>query len=424
MMIMDFRKVLSRLLLVVSLFVVKDIKAQTWDKKTDMPGAREGAICFSLNGKIYWGGGTETSQTSAMSDFYEYDPATDKWKQLNNMPEERLYGISFVINGKGYIGLGKTSGSGNSAYLSSLYEYDASSDNWTKKTSLNIGTGGVGLTDSKVFVVNNKAYVLGGTTSGFGNYGTLHEYDPAADTWTEKAGYPVSHQGSNWVRLPMVFSIGNKGYVTCGEIRKKSGLGSEYSKQTFEYDPATDKWTQKADFAGDARQGGIAFVKGGKAYCGLGASRDGSFQNVFYKDVYTYDPATDKWTATTDFAGSARVRASATMVNGVGYVGGGSEWQASYKKDWYSIGTPSSVAGSSFTENTSVQLYPVPAHDIVQVQSKENFSNYMLYDISGKLVLEGVISKGRFNVQNTPAGTYILKLRSDKTQARNILVIQ
>ncbi len=418
---MDVRILLKGLFTITLTCFVTVSHAQTWTKKADLPEGREGAVCFSVNGKIYWGGGTPTTISQAKADFHEYDPATDTWTAKADMPSERAYGISFSINGKGYIALGKTSGAGSSAYLADMYEYDAGTDKWTKKTDIPTGYG---LLDSKVFVVNNKAYVLGGTNSNHASYGTMYEYDPANDQWTQKATYPVTNQGNSWVRMPFMFTLNNKGYVSCGEIRKAVGVGVDYSKETYEYDPATDKWTKKADFPGDGRLSGTAFVREGKAYCGLGGSTDINFKNVFYNDIYSYDAATDKWTKITDYSGSAGVRSVSAVASDVAYVGGGSKWQTGYNKDWYSIGTPSSVHSTTNT-NTSTIIYPNPANNVLYVKSANRYTAYKLYNITGQIAATGVITDdNKINVCNLSQGMYHLQVTGASGTSVQIVTIQ
>lgn len=420
---MIYRNLLKGFLSAVLLLVTFNLSAQKWDAKADMPDAREGAICFSLNGKIYWGGGTATGQSQISKDFYEYDPTADTWTPKSDLPEERGYCASFSINGKGYIAMGRKSGSSNFVH-NSTYEYDPTADTWTKKADFTLNNG-TALYRVNSFVINGKAYITGGYTQSFsGNNGKLFEYDPAADTWTEKAGYPYSAQGSSFVGEPMMFSINQKGYIAGGEVRKQSGPGSDFSKKVYEYDPANDTWTPKADYPGDGRSNGAAFVKDGKGYCGLGFYRDPNFQSVFLKDMYMYDPANDTWTKTTEYPGAARVYPQSAVVNGVAYVGGGSEWQSGYKKDFYSIGTPNSVQTVYGSNNKLVKLYPIPATTIVNITSDTKFKRYWLFDIKGVVVKQGILSNNKIDINQIAPGTYFLRLLSGETKAQNILIIQ
>lgn len=404
----------------IILLLCFNANAQSWDPKKDLPEGREGTVCFSVGNKIYWGGGTSTSKTEAKADFHEYDPTTNSWTKKANLPEARAYGAAFAINGKGYICIGKTTGSGSSSYLTNLYEYDAANDVWTKKADF---IAGFGITDCVVFVVNNKAYLLGGVSQSLNPLGRMYEYDPANDSWTQKADYPATNQGNNWVRMPFAFSIGNTGYVSCGEVRKKVGAGSDFSKETYAYDPATDTWTQKVDFPGDGRLGGNAWVRNGKAFCGLGASKDANFQNIFYKDVYSYDASTDKWTKEADYPGAGRVYGNAAVADGVAYVGGGSQWGLSYENDWYSIGAPSFINSVKVADDVTV--YPNPASDKVYIKSQVQFDHYSITTLTGSSLSGGKMKKG--NVINTnmlAAGIYILQMTTKDHKAQSLLTIR
>ena len=55
-------------------------------------------------------------------------------------------------------------------------------------------------------------------------------------------------------------------------------------------------WTQKTDFGGGNRFGAIGFSIGLKEYIGTGWDDNG-----FKKDLWEYDPANDSWTQKADF---------------------------------------------------------------------------------------------------------------------------
>jgi N-acetylneuraminic acid mutarotase len=59
------------------------------------------------------------------------------------------------------------------------------------------------------------------------------------------------------------------------------------------------------------------FVIGNKGYAGLG----GSSPDIVKKDFWEYDPATNKWTAKADFTGKERVFSSQFAIGTDGYVG-------------------------------------------------------------------------------------------------------
>jgi N-acetylneuraminic acid mutarotase len=96
-------------------------------------------------------------------------------------------------------------------------------------------------------VIGTKGYVgLGGSTV------LLHdmwEFDPAGNRWTRKADFPGALQGG-----PFSFAIGNKAYVGAGTT----------ASDVWEFDPAQDQWMRKADFPGTTVLGASGFSIGGK----------------------------------------------------------------------------------------------------------------------------------------------------------------
>jgi hypothetical protein len=64
------------------------------------------------------------------------------------------------------------------------------------------------------------------------------------------------------------FTIGNKGYILGGNAA--SGFNLRLLNDFWEYDPATDKWTRKADYPGQAAEYIRGFSINNKAYVGTG----------------------------------------------------------------------------------------------------------------------------------------------------------
>ena len=115
---------------------------------------------------------------------------------------------------------------------------------WNVKT----GYPGVGRHRSSGIGIGNKVYYgLGHVSSGAVNVGYQDwwEFDPATNAWTQKANY--AHQSHGAVG----FTIGNKGYIVGGSTSKNSGtLKYAYFRDTWEYNPQTNIWTQRNNFLG------------------------------------------------------------------------------------------------------------------------------------------------------------------------------
>jgi N-acetylneuraminic acid mutarotase len=246
---------------------------------------------------------------------------TDTWVKLTDLPSTpRNESASFVINGKAYIVGGFRTG-GTSVNTKELWQYDATSKTWIQKKTYPGGASGRMI----AFVINNKAYVgLGqfdGTDTGFRD--DFWEYDPTTDTWTQKAGFL-----GKAVEGAAAFAIGGKGYVCLGRV----AYNTTYSKTVHEYNPANNTWTKKNDFPGVARSAAISFVVNGSGYVGLGGFS-------VLKELWQYNPTNDTWTQKANYPGGGHWGCFAFSSGTKAYVGAGLDYTgggtASYKKDFY-----------------------------------------------------------------------------------------
>ncbi len=245
-----------------------------WTQKADLPGAaRSSAVGFASDSKGYIGTGYDGR--NRLKDFWEYDPSSNTWTQKADFGGTARYGaVAFAINNKGYVGTGN-----DGSYMKDNWEYDPSADTWTQKTSI----GGSKRQDAASFTVNGKGYILTGQDNG-AYQSDLWEYDPAADLWTKKRAITnVSDEtyDDQYTSIPGVgkvgFSIGTKGYLATG--------GQTTGIDVWEYNPATDLWTEKTSFEGSTRQDGVAFTIGNRGYVTTG--RSGSF---YFDDIWALDP--------------------------------------------------------------------------------------------------------------------------------------
>ncbi|MEP7171326.1 MAG: kelch repeat-containing protein, partial [Bacteroidota bacterium] len=99
------------------------------------------------------------------------------------------------------------------------------------------------------------------------------EYNPIADTWTQKAafgGIARNHAAG--------FSIADKGYIGTGYNN------GTYYKDFWQYNPGSNTWAQKANLTA-TRYDASAFSIGSKGYIGMGYN--GNYKNDFWE----YRPA-------------------------------------------------------------------------------------------------------------------------------------
>lgn len=101
-------------------------------------------------------------------------------------------------------------------------------------------------------------------------------------SWLQRADLPA-----NGRHRAIGFSIGNKGYMGMGHMNG-TGVNIVYH-DWWQFDPASNSWTQKADYAnGVGQYGACAFATTKFGFVGGGTA----FTNQFYK----YDPVLNTWT--------------------------------------------------------------------------------------------------------------------------------
>ncbi|CAN5509278.1 hypothetical protein BH11BAC2_BH11BAC2_25620 [soil metagenome] len=193
---------------------------------------------------------------------------------------------------------------------------------------------------SVTFVINGKGYFgTGAFASGSNNIflKDFWEYDPTSDTWTQKADYAGNERtGASG------FSTANFGYV---------GLGADQLttyKDFWQFDPNGNVWTAKAVFPGTQRVYAISYTAGGSGYIGLGRAYTPFGNTLFFNDVYQYDESNDAWIQKGNYPGLARSWANTVELNGKGYIIAGSSGGGILDEVWeYTPGTDGWIQKSS-----------------------------------------------------------------------------
>ena len=170
---------------------------------------------------------------------------------------------------------------------------------------------GVARSGASSFTIDNKGYVCCGYRGSNKDYlKDLWVYDIAGNYWTQCADMPAEAVGRHKAAS---FTLNGKGYVTTGAQRGEP----DFLADTWEYDPNTDTWTRKDDFAGGMRRGALGFSIGGYGYVGTG------YNDNWLKDFYRFDPnaATgSQWTIVNGFPGYKREGGTAFVIDDVAYI--------------------------------------------------------------------------------------------------------
>jgi len=176
--------------------------------------------------------------------------------------------------------------------------------NWLKVSDFE----GVTRSGTVSFTIGDVAYV----GLGFDGDDYLQDfwrYDPGLNFWQRIDSFPGPGRISS-----VAFSINGKGYVGTGF---NQDLDDEELADFWEYDPATDSWTQKASFAGGARYSAVGFALNDRGFVGTG------YDGNYLKDMWSYNVDTDSWEQTVSLFGSKREQAFSFTIDGKAYVGGG-----------------------------------------------------------------------------------------------------
>ncbi len=171
--------------------------------------------------------------------------------------------------------------------------------------------------------INNKAYFGTGLLAGFSLGRDFYAYDIATSTWTTIAPMPV---GSDR-QYATAFTHLNSFYVFSG-----SGYSNAVFTDLQRYDVATNTWTTLASKPGNGLIGASCLEYGDKIIIVGGKFQSG----VVSDEVWEYTISSNSWAQKNNFTFGGRWRASASVLNGVGYLLFGKDNNQSFRKEMYS----------------------------------------------------------------------------------------
>ncbi|MBI3135388.1 MAG: T9SS type A sorting domain-containing protein [Bacteroidetes bacterium] len=390
-------------LLLLSASVISFGQGQnSWTKKAAFGGLkRERAVSFSVGGYGYVATGEDTVNITH-NDLWQYDPTLDSWTQKADLPgSPRRNAVGFALDDKGYVGTGiDSSESSMGVELNDFWEYDPATNTWLQKADYP-GAGGFGVYYAGSFTADNKGYVTCGKYGPSAYAFDLWEYKPSTDSWSQRANFPGG------VRYAVTaLAIDNKGYV---------GMGIDqdlYRKDWWQYDPATNIWEQRSNLPGTERGAASTFTLGSKGFVVFGA--DGGYKD----ELWEYNPYTDSWNIKANFPGGERRNAIAFSIGSKGYAGIG-KGPSGIRQNFYEY-TPALPLAVDDYELLKIQVYPNPATELVNVflQQHSDARLMVLTDNTGNLVeTQAVTSQTIQIMRDTKAnGIYYLTILNDQNR--------
>ncbi|MCY9591131.1 hypothetical protein PC41400_26990 [Paenibacillus chitinolyticus] len=206
------------------------------DLPSDLAGVSASGV---LNGSsLLVTGGQYNRNNSFAKNSYTFSPSTQTWSTYapalnlayhtqSEMKDGRVIvtGGDAFLNGTGFV------------YNNLTRIYNPYTNAWTQASNLPknmLGNSQSTLPDGRIVSVGGADSIFSPSTSAL--YNNTYIYDPAANTWTEKAPLPIGIYGAAQSTLPdgrILLTGGQSGYV--------------YSFSAYIYDPATDIWTKAAN---------------------------------------------------------------------------------------------------------------------------------------------------------------------------------
>lgn len=305
----------------------------------------------------------------------------EQWqKKANFGGTGRHRAIGLSVGNKGYIGLGHVNGSGIDISYSDWWQFDPASNSWTQKANYpTVNHGAVG------FATSTKAYVGGGSYLN----GEFYCYDPVLNTWTAITSCPISPGDTP------AFSVQNKGYVFSGS-------------DLYEYTPFTNTWAQKTSCPSFVSAWSSAFSVGTSAFVktlsslyeykpstdtwiqrayfpGLMSGGGGAFEcddkgyfvcgysgslSTVTDEVWEYNPGNNLWKRIGEFPGTSRRFPVAFAINDIGYFGTGTN--GVNMNDFWSYNPDLLELSDMNSTAMDVTIYPNPCSDVLNFNIEQS----------------------------------------------------
>jgi uncharacterized protein (TIGR03437 family) len=245
----------------------------TWEARAPFPILATEVSAAAIDDRVYVVGGYLENGSS--NRLFIYDPFTDTWSEGAPLPIAGGVDHANVaaLDGKLYflggirIGEGFTTGR--------TFEYDPALNTWNERAPMPNPRGASG-----VAPLGGRIYVAGGLAGG-ASVRDLEAFDPAANSWTVLAAMPTARDHLT------AQAVAGRFYAISG---RRDG---EVLHANEEYNPATGTWTARAPIP-TARGGIGSGSMGGRIQVIGGEGPSGTPQGTFEQNE-EYDPSTNTW---------------------------------------------------------------------------------------------------------------------------------
>jgi hypothetical protein len=214
-----------------------------WTQLAPVPQSRTEVSVTTDGRTIYLIGGfgvPQNGEPTAPREMFAYDSETDRWSTAGRIPEGVNHAGFLYHDGRLYLVGG---------YVENTFEptgavriYDIEGGRWRDGAPMPTPRGALAYA-----VLNGKIHTIGGTVAPpeplddhdheggrvDHSVGTHEVYDPATDTWDQRAAMPTARNHH------VAAAVDGRIYVTAGRF------STNFTMTTTEvYDPSTDRWTE------------------------------------------------------------------------------------------------------------------------------------------------------------------------------------
>jgi N-acetylneuraminic acid mutarotase len=189
-----------------------------WTRIADFQGVDRYSAAAFTNGDVayvgtgWWGDDGPPGSTKVSNDFWKFDPLLNSWTQIQNFPTATSMAVGFTIDTTGYV-----------YHYNTLYRLKGSS--WEELQTISLKTK-----ENIAFSIMGKAYFGLGKPNHSGGTNALWEQDPGLPVLINRS---LSANFSRWGSSSFV--INDKAYIVGGGTSNGEDI---FLKDVWEFDPS------------------------------------------------------------------------------------------------------------------------------------------------------------------------------------------
>ncbi len=166
-----------------------DTRTELWLAMPPLPQPRGAGALVVLGNDLHYFGGTGEDRYQEVGEHWALPlVGGSTWRALAPLPNPRNHIAGIVVDNAIYAVGGQHGHNETLVTQASVERYDPATDSWTQRASLPYGLGHI---SNSTLVIDGRIYIVGGETGGYGTYtDNVLVYDPELDAWSATTPYP------------------------------------------------------------------------------------------------------------------------------------------------------------------------------------------------------------------------------------------